>query len=246
MIEKTTFSSQNPAALPQNSGKKILHMVKNDRMGGFVPAWKTVENDTSALSKVENNLSNIGKNTDNNPSQTLSIMPLNSEESTPQNTSSQNQDEFTFGDFIDMINPLHHIPVVNNLYRHFTGDTIKPIGKIIGGGLFGGVIGASAGLVNTIVTHETGTDITGNALSVASGKNISFKSLNPAKNLEKISSFNPSVSSQPATKDTTKTPLPSTEDILHAPAGLSAQNPYINLPANLLAFTDLGTARYNN
>ena len=31
-----------------------------------------------------------------------------------------------------MINPLQHIPVVSYLYRQFTGDSIRPIGQIVG------------------------------------------------------------------------------------------------------------------
>ena len=34
------------------------------------------------------------------------------------------EDGFTFADFLDIINPLQHIPVLSTLYRHLTGDTI--------------------------------------------------------------------------------------------------------------------------
>ena len=49
---------------------------------------------------------------------------------------------FGFGDLVDMVNPLHHIPLVSNLYESTTGDTIGAIAKIVGGAIFGGPIGA--------------------------------------------------------------------------------------------------------
>lgn len=48
---------------------------------------------------------------------------------------------FSFGDFIDMINPLHHIPVVGQVYRALTGDQISDTARMAGGGLFAGPLG---------------------------------------------------------------------------------------------------------
>ena len=45
------------------------------------------------------------------------------------------KDGFTFLDFLDMVNPLHHIPIVSTLYQSITGDTIDPGAKIVGGTL---------------------------------------------------------------------------------------------------------------
>lgn len=47
-----------------------------------------------------------------------------------------------FKDILDIVNPLHHIPVIGHFYRKITGDTIHPAIKIAGGTLFGGPIGA--------------------------------------------------------------------------------------------------------
>jgi hypothetical protein len=52
------------------------------------------------------------------------------------------EDGYSFGDVIDMINPLQHLPVIGMIYRKITGDTIKPISNIIGGTIFGGPVGA--------------------------------------------------------------------------------------------------------
>lgn len=63
---------------------------------------------------------------------------------------------WSFGDILDVINPLQHIPLVNLLYRGLTGDQIGGAAQIVGGGLFGGPIGALAGTASAIVSHQTG------------------------------------------------------------------------------------------
>lgn len=79
----------------------------------------------------------------------------------------ENNDEYTFDDVIDIINPLQHLPVIGTLYRKFTGDTIKGMSTILGGALFGGPIGAVASTANVVVKDRTGKDIAENAMSIA-------------------------------------------------------------------------------
>ncbi len=67
--------------------------------------------------------------------------------------------EASFGDFLDLINPLHHIPIVGTIYRAITGDEIDGAAKILGGLLFGGPIGFIASIVATIVEEATGRDL---------------------------------------------------------------------------------------
>ena len=66
--------------------------------------------------------------------------------------------EMSFGDFLDIINPLQHIPVVSNIYREITGDTIKPASKVIGGILYGGPVGGMASIANAVVEEAQGKD----------------------------------------------------------------------------------------
>lgn len=68
-------------------------------------------------------------------------------------------DGFSFYDFLDVINPLQHLPVISTIYRHLTGDTIDTVPRIAGGALFGGPIGAAAAMANVAVQHETGRDM---------------------------------------------------------------------------------------
>ena len=88
-------------------------------------------------------------------------------------------DEFSFGDVIDMINPLQHLPVIGTLYRKFTGDTIKPMSDIIGGAIFGGPVGAVASTMNVVVKSTTGKDIAENAFAFA-GFDVVPQSKKPA------------------------------------------------------------------
>ena len=69
------------------------------------------------------------------------------------------EDGLTFGDVLDLINPLHHIPIVSTLYRSLTGDTISPASRIAGGGLFGGPIGLVAAVVNAAIAESSGKDV---------------------------------------------------------------------------------------
>ncbi len=59
------------------------------------------------------------------------------------------KDGFSFGDLIDIINPLHHIPVLGTLYRKITSDEIDPASRVAGGALFGGPLGAGLAVVGT-------------------------------------------------------------------------------------------------
>lgn len=80
---------------------------------------------------------------------------------TPPSESSSNlfgEDGFTFGDIIDIINPLQHIPIINNIYRNVTGDTIAPAMQVAGGALFGGPIGAVTSLVMTVFQSQNETE----------------------------------------------------------------------------------------
>ena len=69
------------------------------------------------------------------------------------------KDGFGFDDFLDIINPLQHIPLISTLYREITGDEISAGSRMIGGGIFGGGIGLAASVVNTAIEAQTGKDV---------------------------------------------------------------------------------------
>jgi len=68
-------------------------------------------------------------------------------------------DGFTFLDFIDIINPLQHIPIVGTLYREMTDDTLDPASRVVGGTLFLGPLGTASALANVLVDEATGKDM---------------------------------------------------------------------------------------
>lgn len=144
-----------PAATQSQPPAKILKMVKNERMGGMVPAWVPPETGKEEIAAA---LTNAVTGQDPTSENLLSY--------NPQSAKGAQSEEFKFGDLVDMVNPLHHVPVVGHVYREITGDEIRPIGRIMGGAIFGGPVGAASGLVNVVVEEETGKDLTGNAMAM--------------------------------------------------------------------------------
>lgn len=113
------------------------------------------------------------------PAQGLSPSPTATSDFTPASAApaptgetaaaSSEDDAFSFDDFLDIINPLHHLPVVGTLYREFTGDEIGSAAKVIGGGIFGGVIGAAASMVDVAIKEMSGDDIGGHVMTALFG-----------------------------------------------------------------------------
>jgi len=68
-------------------------------------------------------------------------------------------DSMSFWDFLDVINPLQHIPFLNAMYREASGDTIKPSAQMMGGILFGGPLGAMGAALTRIVEDGGGKDL---------------------------------------------------------------------------------------
>lgn len=194
MIE--SFTNSQTTTVPQT--KRVLTMVKNERMGGFVPKYEIIKvSNTDIAQNIEDSLSG---------SQGLDTLAY---QATDEKLSQE--DQFTFGDLIDIVNPLHHVPVIGHLYRELTGDTIKPIGKIMGGAVFSGPIGVATALVDNVVTHETGKDMASNAFDIALGR-----------------------TKEPITPNTThQTPESVIETAIN-----TANDP--QMTAALLAFSDLG------
>jgi len=65
--------------------------------------------------------------------------------------------EASFGDFVDILNPLHHIPVLSTLYRAVSGDEIKPAARAIGSLLYGGPISMVSTGVQLFAQELAGT-----------------------------------------------------------------------------------------
>lgn len=78
----------------------------------------------------------------------------------------KDDDGFTFFDFLDVINPLQHIPIVNTVYREITGDEIKAPAKMIGSAILGGPVGLAVAMVDSAIEDSTGKDIGSHAMAL--------------------------------------------------------------------------------
>jgi hypothetical protein len=72
----------------------------------------------------------------------------------------------TFDEFVQALNPMHHIPVVGHIYRAVTGEKINPAFQVVGGALFGGIAGLITSALVALLQH---TDIVADVKTVFSG-----------------------------------------------------------------------------
>jgi len=219
MIEGLYSALEHSAAAQSAKPQKILRMVKNERMGGFIPKWETLETGKNFAQDVETSLSGALQNTGPiGPENTLGYHDVNAN---TQISAQPPTEEFSFSDIIDMVNPLHHLPVVGHIYRELTGDKIKPIGQIMGGALFGGPLGAASGLVNVVIQQETGKDVAGNAFAlVLNGEAPTYRSQSPS------------------TESAQEVRLAAAQKHAQDPQNMHATQSN-DLPGNLLAFVDM-------
>jgi hypothetical protein len=80
--------------------------------------------------------------------------------------------KFGWDDFLDMINPLQHIPGIAQIYRAVTGDEINGAASLLGAIPFGplGGLGLIASVADLAVKDTTGEDIGGNLQAMLFGK----------------------------------------------------------------------------
>lgn len=146
--------------------------------------------------------------------------------------SSWGGDGFGVDDFIDLINPLQHIPVVGHIYREITGDEISQEASVIGAGLFGGPIGVAAAGVNAVIAQETGGDIGENAMALVRGKSTNHfetQRVASAKQEENFSIHYPPQTPAELLPSQLPTPVPEMIQQFHQSAASSPAIP--NLPA---------------
>lgn len=67
--------------------------------------------------------------------------------------------DVSFKDFLDIINPLQQLPIIGNLYRAATGDTISTGARLAGGMLLGGPIGFMVAALAAGFESATGNGI---------------------------------------------------------------------------------------
>lgn len=75
-------------------------------------------------------------------------------------------DGFGFGDLLDIVNPLHHLPVIGTAYRAITGDQIETPARLAGGALFGGLFGFIGALGSFAYEEVVGESVDQTLLSL--------------------------------------------------------------------------------
>lgn len=131
---------------------------------------------------------------------------------------------FTFWDFLDVINPLQHIPVVNTIYREMTGDEIKAPAKMIGSAIIGGPIGLAVAMVDSAIENSTGKDLGGHTMAMFRGDNQSDTPSAPATPIASATTV-----SAIAQQSTAKSPRE------FIPASVTAVSSAQFIPASLLS-----------
>ncbi len=83
---------------------------------------------------------------------------------------------FSFSDFLDMVNPLQHIPVISSVYRSVTDEKINPVSRVAGDIMYGGVFGVASAVMGAVgaaadsmIEAQTGKDAVGFVLASLSG-----------------------------------------------------------------------------
>lgn len=88
----------------------------------------------------------------------------------------------SFGDFLDMVNPLQHIPIISAAYRAVTGDKINPVSHVAGDIMYGAILGpvtaltAGAGAIaDSVMEEKTGKSVSSNVYAALFGSDGEIK-----------------------------------------------------------------------
>jgi hypothetical protein len=66
------------------------------------------------------------------------------------------EQEFSFDDVLDVINPLQHLPVIGWIYREISGDKMGAAASVAGGALFGGPLGFAGAILSAAFESISG------------------------------------------------------------------------------------------
>lgn len=79
-------------------------------------------------------------------------------------------DNFSFGDFLNLVNPLNYIPGVSTLYQNVTAQKASPVSSLIGGAIFGGPLGFAIAGIGAVFEEATGKGVIGSIADAVTGK----------------------------------------------------------------------------
>ncbi len=138
MIKTSPMLTTNSS---ENVQKPQTRMVfgQNDRMAGSVPVSGRKGSFAAEIAGLE--------------SAPPSLATALASDNPASGTLTHSEEEFGFLDFLDIVNPLQHIPIVSTIYQHLAGDTIKPAANVLGAALFGGPVGAAGSIAMTVASE---------------------------------------------------------------------------------------------
>ncbi len=100
------------------------------------------------------------------------------------------KDGFDFADILDIINPLQHLPIISKFYRQQTDDEASEGSRLLGGVVFGGLIGGIGGalsaLTNSVVRHETQQDLGDYLIAEITHSHVNSNNVNKGEKLATI------------------------------------------------------------
>ena len=179
MQDTASLQVTQTASTSAAQARKVLTYVENERTGGKIPVWKTVRGPVPAASArgaVEANLSRAQAATPHGEQEHSFAQALVAADrdvapvgAPAAEAAFSGGESFGFDDLLDIVNPLQHIPLVNQAYRGLTGDTIKPSSQMVGGAIFTGPLGLVMPLVDLVSQAETGSSLLGNVSSALLG-----------------------------------------------------------------------------
>ena len=158
-IQPETIIWNQPSATSKKVAKPDVFRLQHnsdDRINGSMPVWGKPRTPEEQITAGLASASDTGSKP---PSFATALAA----------TEAKKDDSFGFLDLVDMVNPLQHLPIISTFYRSMTGDTIKPVSRVVGGAAFGGPIGAASGIVNALVQYETGKDVGENVVASLEG-----------------------------------------------------------------------------
>lgn len=124
----------------------------SERMAGTVSVWKN----------------NSGNDVEASAQSSASSLIPNNESTNPTKAPTA-----SFSEFLDIVNPLHHLPVVGSVYRSITGDEISSVAKIAGGAIYGGPLGGLSSIAQAAVEEHSGDTLVNSIRNAASAEPVS-------------------------------------------------------------------------
>lgn len=159
-------AGSSPPGDTARSIRQTLRAESPPRTAGRVPIWGQPQ---TARQQIQHRLAEARAPLHATTSSNALALREDTSSSLPAANPSDSE-SFGFFDLLDVVNPLQHLPIVGFVYRKVTGDSIKPLAQIAGGGLYGGLPGAAASIVNVAVEEATGRDIAGNVIALVDGE----------------------------------------------------------------------------